>query len=263
MEAFFSIALFFFAGLVSGAFGGLLGLGGSTILVPILVLAMGLPMHLVIAIGLMNNVVVSSSAVLRYHSMGLIHKKTVLIMNLGSIPGIVAGTLIASSSTESTIKVIFGIFLIIAIVQAFIKKGASEKEPIGEPDKVNVKGLSLLGMVMGTLGALLGIGGGVIAVPAQTSLFGIPLKNAIANSLGTIIAASTLGAIVYFYVNAGSLFRVDEALLIIAAVAPGSVIGSWIGAWSSEKIPTKTIKYLFYITMIYISFNMLKSGLGF
>lgn len=262
MEITINIILFFITGIIAGSFGGLLGLGGAVIMVPALTLFFGLPIHLAIAISLISNIFVSITAVLRYQRKGFLHKKTVMIMNIGSIAGIITGTIIASVSPAGTIKVFFGAFLLVLIVDVVMRKDAAEREPVIEPEKVNAPGLSALGFVMGILGALLGVGGGTVAVPVQTNVFKIPLKNAIANSLGTIVISASLGALLYFYLGSGRIFSAEDALLTSAAIVPGSVIGARLGVRISEHVPTKHVKYIFYSVLLYIAYNMIKSGLG-
>ncbi len=123
-------------------------------------------------------------------------------------------------------------------------------------------GLVVLGFVMGLLGAILGIGGGTVAVPTLSDIFHMPLKNSIANSLATIVLASSLGAIVYFYLGAGTLFSTHQALLTAVVIVPGSVIGARVGTRFSTHIDTKHIKYIFYALLLYIAYNLIISGAG-
>ncbi len=116
-------------------------------------------------------------------------------------------------------------------------------------------GLMVLGFVMGLLGAILGIGGGTVAVPTLNDIFHLPIKNSIANSLATIVVASSLGAVVYFYLGAGTLFSAQQALLTAVVIVPGSVIGAQAGTHFSKYIPTKHIKYIFYALLLYIAYN--------
>lgn len=255
--------MMFLTGIVSGTLGGLLGIGGATIMVPALTLLFLLPIHLAIAISLINNVAVSLTSALRYDRQGLVHKGIVMVMNVGSILGIAIGTLLATKSPESAIKLLFGFFLLAMVALAFIPRKARKFED--NLDKLHVEnkpGLAGLGFIMGLLGAILGIGGGTVAVPTLNDIFHMPLKNAIANSLATIVVASSLGAIIYFYLGAGTLFSASEALLTAAVIVPGSVIGAHAGTYISKYLPTKHIKYIFYALLLYIAYVLIKSGVG-
>ncbi len=264
------IIMFLITGFVAGAFGGLLGLGGATILVPALSLGFGLPIHMAIAVSLVSNIFVSITGAVVYGRKGLIHRRTVMIMNIGSIAGIVIGTIIATRSPADLIKVLFGLFLLFIIAEAILRvvAGKHKEKPspgpdrMAEPEDVNKLGFSALGFTMGILGALIGIGGGTVAVPVQNVLFKIPLKNAIANSLATIVVSASVGAVLYFIMGSGHLFSGYDALITAAAIVPGSVIGARSATAMADRVPAQYIKFIFYTVLLYIAYNMLKSGLG-
>lgn len=262
MEFWLSLLLYFATGVVSGTLGGLLGIGGATILVPALTLIFVLPIHLAIGVSLLNNVAVSLSATIKYRNRGLLDKRIILIMNVGSIAGIFLGTYLATRSPEAALKVVFGIFLLFMVADAFLRKSAVESNSMGELTIKKEASLTGLGFAMGLLGALLGLGGGTVAVPVLNNLFKMPLKRAIANSLATIIVSSSLGAIIYFYLSSGTLFSTEEALLTAVTIIPGSVLGARAGAVISEHLHTRYIKYIFYALLLYIAYNMIISGLG-
>ncbi len=166
-----SILLLMLTGFAAGAFGGLLGLGGATILVPALSLGFGLPIHMVVAVSLISNVFVSITAAIGYSRRGLIHRRTVTIMTLGSIAGVVIGTAIATVSPEDIIKILFGVFLLVIVMEGILRLPRKDSDlPIDEPEKLNVPGFTILGFVMGLLGAILGIGGGTLATPVQQAV---------------------------------------------------------------------------------------------
>jgi uncharacterized membrane protein YfcA len=260
------ILLFLVTGFIAGSFGGLLGLGGATILVPALTLGFGLPVYLSVMVSLVSNFFVSTTAVIGYNRRGLIHWRTVYVMTVASIAGVIIGTVIATRSPAGLIKTLFGLFLLALVIEGVLRvrwKGPGKPEKVSEKaEKVNVPGYSVLGFIMGLLGALLGIGGGTLATPVQHTIFKLPLKNAIANSLATIIVSASLGATLYFIMGAGRLFSVDDALVTVAAVVPGSVAGAMFATIAGKHIPERYIKFIFYAAILYIAYNMIKSGMG-
>jgi uncharacterized membrane protein YfcA len=261
------ILLFLVTGFVAGTFGGLLGLGGATILVPALTLGFGLPVYLAVMVSLVSNFFVSTTAVISYNRQGLIHWRTVYVMTLASIAGVIIGTIIATRSPAGLIKVLFGVFLLVLVIEGVLRvrwkgPGKLEKVPFQASEKVNVPGYSILGFIMGLLGAMLGIGGGTLATPVQHTFFKLPLKNAIANSLATIIVSAFLGAMLYFIMGAGHLFSTEEALVTAATVVPGSVAGAKFATIAGKHIPERYIKFIFYTVILYIAYNMIKSGMG-
>jgi uncharacterized membrane protein YfcA len=262
MELWLNILLLFTTGVISGTFGGLLGIGGASILVPALTLIFGLPIHLAIGVSLLNNVIVSLAATMRYRKQGLLNRKAIFMMNAGSIAGIAIGTFLATRSPESMLKVMFGSFLLFMAANGILHRNAVEGEPMREPSARERAGLSGLGFIMGLLGAMLGLGGGTVAVPVLNGLFRMPIKHAIANSLATIIVSSSLGAIIYFWLSSCTLFSAEEAMLTAATIIPGSAAGARAGAIISGRLHAKYIKYIFYALLLYIAYNMIRSGLG-
>ncbi|HTX43683.1 MAG TPA: sulfite exporter TauE/SafE family protein, partial [Methanocella sp.] len=176
--------------------------------------------------------------------------------------GIFLGTYLATRSPEAALKVVFGVFLLFMVADAFLRRRAVESDSMGELTVKKEAGLTGLGFVMGVLGALLGLGGGTVAVPVLNNLFKMPLKRAIANSLATIILSSSLGAVIYFYLSSGTLFSAEEALLTAVTIIPGSVLGARAGTIIAERLHTRYIKYIFYALLLYIAYSMIKSGLG-
>jgi hypothetical protein len=262
MDFGIGVLLFLATGLISGIFGSILGLGGATIMIPILTLIFNIPIQLAIAISLISNFFVSGTAVLSYSQKGLLHKNIVMVMNIGSIAGIIAGTYIAANSPSNILKIFFGIFMLLMVIIALLRKKYPESGPVKEPKDINKAGFSALGFIMGLLGGTLGIGGGGVSVPIQTQFLKIPLKNAIANSLGTILVSAFIGAILYFYLGAGKIFSIDEALITTATIVPGSIAGARLGTSISDRLPSEYIKYIFYTVLIFIAYNMIKSGMG-
>ena len=83
-------------------------------------------------------------------------------------------------------------------------------------------------------------------MPVQHALFKIPLKNAIANSLATIVVSASVGAVLYFIMGAGHLFSADDALITAAAIVPGSVVGARSATAMADRVPAHYIKFIFY-----------------
>jgi uncharacterized membrane protein YfcA len=101
-----------------------------------------------------------------------------------------------------------------------------------------------------------------VATPVQHSFFKQPLKKAIANSLATIIVSALLGALLYFILGAGHLFSAGDALITAAAVVPGAVVGAKFATVAEKHLPERYIKFIFYAAILYIAYNMIKSGMG-
>lgn len=115
--------------------------------------------------------------------------------------------------------------------------------------------LELLGIsvIAGTIGSILGLGGGTIITPALTLLFGIDIKYAVGASLISVIATSSGAAAAYIKDRMTNL-RVGMFLEIATTI--GAITGAFLGG----IINPNYLYFLFGILMLYSAFAMFKKG---
>src|SRR5690606_5044948 len=110
--------------------------------------------------------------------------------------------------------------------------------------------LILLGLAAGTLSGMLGIGGGIIIVPALHQLFKVPMNQAVGTSLLIIIPTAITGSITHYM--KGNL-NVGLALLVMV----GAVAGGYLGARLASVMPELWLRRAFALLLLYVAFNML------
>lgn len=103
----------------------------------------------------------------------------------------------------------------------------------------------------GLLGALSGLGGGVVIVPLLTVLFHVDIHYAIGASLVSVIATSS-GAAAAYVREGFSNIRVGMFLEI------ATTLGALVGAWLTTRVPTKAIGIIFGIVLLYSAWASLK-----
>lgn len=116
--------------------------------------------------------------------------------------------------------------------------------------------LILLGVAVGILGAILGIGGGIIMVPVLTFFFNMPIHNAIAISLVVITANSMSTSAVYLKTGTANLN-------LGIALSTASVIGALIGSKIAVLLPQSTVMFILGIIqliMAYLTYLKMKKG---
>jgi len=107
-----------------------------------------------------------------------------------------------------------------------------------------------VGLMAGLLSGLLGIGGGVIIVPALVLLLGFAMKTAIGTSLAIIIPTALAGAILHF--REGNLHLAAIVYMSIAAVA-----GSRLGVYLTTIMSDLTLRKVFGVVMLFIALRMI------
>lgn len=112
-------------------------------------------------------------------------------------------------------------------------------------------GILAFSLGAGLLGSLLGLGGGIVIIPALTLVFGYPMQAAIGASLIGVIATST-GAASY-YVQEG-MSNIRLGMVLETATTAGSVIGALVAVYTNQQI----LAVAFGVLLIYASFYMVR-----
>ena len=113
----------------------------------------------------------------------------------------------------------------------------------------------IVGAAAGLLGALCGVGGGIVMVPAFTAALGMEHKNAIATSLAVIVVT----ALVATLNNARPQTLVQIDWRIVAIAATGAAIAAWWGTDLMHQLRSPVLTKIFAITLIAFGIKMLIS----
>lgn len=116
---------------------------------------------------------------------------------------------------------------------------------------MNKTGLLLLGLIAGFCSAALGIGGGVLIVPALTLLFGYSIKKAVGTSLATIIPTAFVGIVTHYIIKSSNI-HLNVALFILL----GSLIGAKFGAVLVKRIHSTILRKLFAVLLVFVGLKM-------
>lgn len=106
-------------------------------------------------------------------------------------------------------------------------------------------GLLVLGVAVGVLSAMMGIGGGIVLVPALVILFGLTQSEAQGASLATIPFGAIIAALIY-HQNA------PLRLSVVVVVAVGVVVGAWLGARLVPHVPVEALRLAFGGLLLYL-----------
>ena len=242
-------------GLVAGFFGGLLGVGGGFLKVPILCLVFGMHMHAARAISLISNVFIAAAAAHRYHGKKMIVYPVVWRVMGWAMAAALLGVALGDSLDERLIKRIFAVFILWVFVDILRPKRGDDAK-IGR-ERPGVLREACVGGPMGFLAGLLGIGGGVMAVPLGRRVLGLPVKNAIACSVALIIPSSFVAAALCVR-NGVQLGRFELALpfAVNLWLVPGAIVGARLGAGVALRVKSRYLRYVFAALQPVIFYKM-------
>ncbi len=268
MDYLFLIIVGFFAGISAG----LLGIGGSVVMIPGLVLILGgSGQHLYQAAAMIANFFVIAPAVVRHWRVNATLWPVIRLTIPSSIIGAVAGVHVSDlplfrSGGQGYLQIAFSLFLIYVVAYNLwrLRPGAAVQpaDEQGPPRLSSTLIVLLVGLPAGLLAGLLGIGGGLFAVPAQQIILKIRLPNAIANSAATILCSSIVGAAVKNYHLAEHGFSVTQSLLLAACLVPSAMIGSWVSAAKVHQWPVSAIRAVFVVVLAYSAVKVFLAGWG-
>lgn len=234
---------FIAAGMAAGTLGALVGLGGGIIIVPVLSLFLGVPIHQAVAASLVAVVATSSVAAIGYVRDEITNLRLGMTLETATTIGAIGGGLLSAHLRRETLSAVFAGFLLLNALYLIFKQSRGEHAPPSEPVtgvlggryrdpslgrevsyRVHDVPLGLaVSAVAGAVSGMLGIGGGPIKVPMMTSLMGVPMKAAAATSNFMIGVTACASAALYY--NRG-LVSPAVAVPVALGVAAGAYAGS-------------------------------------
>lgn len=231
-------------GLLAGLLSGLFGVGGGTVIVPLLVLLLGFDQRLAAGTSLAAIVPTASVGVISYAVNGTVAWIPALILAAGAVVGAQIGTWLLPKLSQTALRWAFVAFLVAVMVSLFFVIPSREA---GLPlTWVTGPGLVLLGVITGILAGLLGVGGGIIVVPALVLLFGTSDLIAKGTSLLMMIPTAVSGTI-------GNLRRSNVDLVAAICVGVAACTTTAVGAILAKTIDPFVANILFALFLVFIA----------
>ena len=111
--------------------------------------------------------------------------------------------------------------------------------------------LVIIGLAAGILSGLVGVGGGIIVVPALVFFLGFSQQQAQGTSLGLLLLPVGILAVMNYYKQG----HIDMRVIGIMAIS--FIIGGWLGSKWAISLPEITVKRIFALILFYSAFKML------
>ena len=246
MENWFLLVI---SGLFAGILAGLLGIGGGTVLVPIL-LAFGHTFSQATATSSLAIVITATSGTIQNWRMGYIDFKKVIFLALPAACTAFFSAGIAKLIPAQNRIVAFGILLLFTIYLVELRKKLSKKQEEAAENQENqqnqesqvgsIASRIITGGLAGMLAGIFGVGGGVIMVPLQMLLLEEPIKKAIQTSLGVIVISSISSA--FRHAMQGNILFIEGLILGF-----GGLFGAQLSTRYLPKLPDQVVSLTFRI----------------
>jgi len=228
-------------GLIAGFMSGLFGVGGGIVIVPLLLAFGGLERKLASGTSLAAIVPTSAVGVIAYAIPGHVDLGAALILAAGSVVGAQLGALLLARLPVSFVRILFMAFAIAVAVQLFLV--VPERGDGIELTGWTIAGLVAVGLCTGVLAGIIGIGGGVVVVPALILLFESSDLVAKGTSMLMMVPTAISGTI-------GNLVRKNVDLVAAGIVGGAACLTTAFGAQVAAWLDPRAATILFAIFLL-------------
>jgi uncharacterized membrane protein YfcA len=268
----------FAVALGASALGGLLGMASGIFVVPVLTMFGHLDIRTAISASIVSVIACSCASAALFLEGGLVNIRLAVVLETTTTLGALTGVLLAGIIPAAYLFLLFAVILVLSAQQMLARRG----EPAGAawaadtwgwasalrldgsyPDRGQIVAYQVqrlpLGMLLmygaGLISALLGIGSGVLKIPAMDTALRLPIKvsSATSNFMIGVTAAASAGA--YF-------LRGNIVPAVAGPVALGSVVGSLLGARVLMAVSNERIRLFFVAVLVALALQMALSGFG-
>jgi uncharacterized membrane protein YfcA len=223
-------------GATFGFLGGLFGIGGATLAIPILGIVFGMTQQLAqgtAVVMAIPNVIVG---LIRYWQKARLDVRAALLLAGAALPVTYVSALVATSLASRPLRIAFAIFLILIALD--IARRALRKEAPASKVALPWPFLGFVGAFCGMFSGFFGIGGAIIAVPAMTMFFGYSQLAAQGMSLAFSVGTASLTTLAYT-----SKGDVDWAVSLPLAI--GGVLTVRYGVDLAHRLPERALRLVF------------------
>lgn len=239
-------------GAAAGLLSGLFGIGGGIVIVPALISIMAMERKMAHGTSLAATLPVAAASLVTYTVGGNVDWPVAACLASGAIVGAVVGTQLLQVIPKRPLTLVFVVVVMLTAVRLVLAT-----DVMGRDDLTIAGGLLLvaIGLVTGTLSGLLGIGGGVVMVPALIVLFSEVPVIAKGTSVAVIVPSSLVGTI-------RNRTNRNADLRVATMIGAAGIVSAVIGSLLADSIDDTVSNILFaglLVTVAIIQLRTLRS----
>lgn len=237
---------------IGGLAGGLLGVGGGFVMVPLQVMWSGSDQHRASGTSLAAILPIAVVAAARYYfgpGTPQVDLTVAFYLALGGTVGALVGALAARRISDTALKIIVAIVLVaVGVKEVYDAVVGTAPQLVGTAARVfELRDFAIIaagGLVVGVVSGLTGVGGGILVVPFLALGFGIGQRLAQGTSLVAILPTAAIGAMTYYR---GGDLDVRAAAWMGAAGVPAALVGASLALW----LPQRALGGLFGLFLLF------------
>lgn len=265
----------FAGGVLVGFLSGLIGIGGGVLIVPILYFFYGhsgwsgmeVPASLEAAVAHATSLFIIFPTAVRgvwsYHRSELVAWNVALPMAAGTVVAAALGAHLALLLPAELLKLAFGLLLAASAVQLVHSRNAAP----AERTRYSWPWFLVGGISMGLLSALLGVGGGIVAIPFLLHIVGLDLPRVAATSLALVGFAAAAGFVSYILAGwgAGDLPTGSLGYVHLAAGVPvllGALLSVRVGVRANQRVKSPVLRAGFALLLGVVGLRLIVMNAG-
>ncbi len=250
---------FIFAGFFVGLVIGLTGVGGGSLMTPILIFVFSVKPYLAVGTDLLFAAFTKAGGTIKLARAGLVDWRVVLHLSMGSIPAAFFTLFLlkqigaTSERVQGLMTTTLGVALLLTAAATLYKAIKSKAAPLAIAAGDEARAASprhwslpiLFGAVIGTLVTLTSVGAGAIGVTVLMILYPLlPLQRVVAADISYAVPLTLVAGLGH-----ASLGSVDW--LLLAKLLAGSLPGIWVGSHLMSRVPERAIRTLLSLLLVY------------
>jgi uncharacterized membrane protein YfcA len=237
-----SIVTIVLVGVAAGFLSGLFGVGGGILIVPGLVLVAKMDQRIAHGTSLAAVLPISASSLLSYWAHDHVDWRVGACLAVGALAGAVLGTRLLHVLPHRALAIGFATLLLVTAVRLFLPLTSEPTRAVLSIG--DIAALVAIGVATGILAGLLGVGGGVVMVPAMMMLLQMPSAMAKGTSVAVIIPTAIMGTF-----RNRSKNNVD--LRAAGILGLGGILSATAGGWISARM-SDTVSNVLFATLLII-----------
>lgn len=200
MQLLLHILLFTMLGAGIGFIGGMLGIGGGLLAIPLLVLLLNMDQQLAQGTALIMVLPAVMLTIRKYNQYARIDRKSAIAGAISAMAFTWLGALLALRLPSSTLRIVYALFVLLVALYYFQQSAAQRQRRapvVKQAEDYPAKWFALVGVLAGFAGGVFGVGGSVMAVPVLTRVLKLSQFNAQALGLTMVLPGLAVALLTY------------------------------------------------------------------